>query len=357
MTSKELRRRARHRPVGWKVGVEFNEAAEKRFIQATIHDLSAMGAAILTNDRDLTGTIVKLSISYPGAPAEQKPLTVRARVVSSAHTPGTTRYRHGLSFIRLPFDGRTELEKILRSASPDEAKHAEPAGAAEPGQDAVAARRGRLAQLRLLADAKRAEAKKPDPRDESDALLSEALKEAYRYLKDLAEQLNVIHPVYAKAYVVPGVPEFGRVQWEEGKADFRSREVTPILKYCDRVMFRFRLAGNRELKFAKDYPANEKLKQFLEEAGVTFTAHDMYNERGATEASKFIVACEVKASVLLYTERELGKILLRTSNVSGFGSLSQLLAPEAINEESLDELAGFILGENRGLGPLLLRRA
>jgi len=90
---------------------------------------------------------------------------------------------------------------------------------------------------------------------------------------------------------------------------------------------------------------------------VTFTAHDMYNERGATEASKFIVACEVKASVLLYTERELGKILLRTSNVSGFGSLSQLLAPEAINEESLDELAGFILGENRGLGPLLLRRA
>src|SRR5436190_1763962 len=208
-----------------------------------------MGAAILTNDRDLTGTIVKLSISYPGAPAEQKPLTVRARVVSSAHTPGTTRYRHGLSFIRLPFDGRTELEKILRSASPDEAKRAEPAG----------------------------------------------------------------------------VPEFGRVQWEEGKADFRTREVTPILNYHDRVMFRFRLSGNRELKFAKDYPSNEKLKQFLEEAGVTFTAHDMYNERGATEASKFIVACEVKASVLLHSERDLGKLLLRTTNVSGFGSLSQLI--------------------------------
>ena len=314
-----------------------------------------MGAAILTNDRDLTGTVVKLSISYPGAPAEQKPLRIRARVVSSAHTPGTTRYRHGLSFIRLPFDGRTELEKILRSASPEEGRGAEPASA--PAQDAVAVRRSRLAQLRLLADAKRSEAKKPDPRDESDAVLSEALKEAYRYLKDLAEQLNVIHPAYAKTYVVPGVPEFGRVHWEEGRADFRMREVTPILNYYDRVMFRFRLSGNRELKFAKDYPENEKLKQFLEEAGVTFTAHDVYNERGATEGSKFIVACEVKASVLLYSERDLGKLLLRTSNVSGFGSLSQLLAPEAINEESLDELTGFILGEKRGLGPLLLRRA
>jgi hypothetical protein len=69
------------------------------------------------------------------------------------------------------------------------------------------------------------------------------------------------------------------------------------------------------------------------------------------------VTCEVKASVLLYTERDLGKILLRATNVSGFGLLSQLIAPEAINEESLDELAGFILGEQRGPGTLLLRHA
>jgi len=61
--------------------------------------------------------------------------------------------------------------------------------------------------------------------------------------------------------------------------------------------------------------------------------------------------------VLLLTERDLGKVLLRASNVSGFGSLSQLIAPEAINEEALDELAGFILGEQKGPGSLLLRRA
>ena len=356
MTAKELRRRARHRPVGWKVVVEFEEADEERSIQATIHDLSTAGAAILTNDRDLTGTVVKLSISYPGAPAEQKALKIRARVVSSAHTPGTTRYRHGLSFIRLPFDGRKELEKILQSASPPGVKQAETPGPAAE-QDGVAVRRSRLAQLRLLADAKRAEAKKPDPRDETDALLSEALKVAYRYLKELAEQLNVIHPAYAKTYVVPGVPEFGRLEWEEGRADFRAREATPILSYYDHVSLRYKLSGNRELKFAKDYPANQKLKQFLEEAGVTFTAHDMYNDHGATQGSKFIVACEVKASVLLYAERDLGKLVLRTSNVSGFGLLSQLVAPQAISEESLDELAGFILGEQRVPGSLLSRGA
>ena len=356
MSTKELRKRGRHRPVGWKVVVEFDEAGEKRLIQATIHDLSETGAAILTNDRDLTGTAVRLSISYPGAPADDKPLRIRARVVSSAHTPGTTRYRHGLSFIRLPFDGRGELEKILQSASLPGGKREDPVAPA-PEQDRAAVRRGRLAQLRLLADAKRAEAKKPDPRDESDALLSEALKRAYGYFKDLADQLNVIHPVYAKTYSVPGVPEFAQLAWDEGRADFRLREATPILTYYDRVSLRFRLTASRELKFAKDYPANEKLKQFLEEAGVLFTAHEMYNEHGATAGSKFIVPCDVKASVLLYSERDLGKILMRTSNVSGFGSLSQLLAPEAIDDDSLDDLAGFILGEQRDLGSLLARRA
>ena len=354
VTKRELRRKARHRPVGWKVALEFVEAGEERRIQATVHDLSATGAAILTNDHDLTGTVVRLAITYPGAPAE-KPLKIRARVVSSSHTPGTTRYRHGLSFIRLPFDGRNELERILQSASAPGAKREQPM-LPESEQAGVAARRGRLAQLRLLADAKRAEAKKPDPRDESDALLSEALRVAYRYLKDLCDQLNVIHPAYAKTYAVPGLPEFAGLEWEEGRADFRTREVSPILSYYDRVSLRYRISGNRELKFAKEHPANEKLKQFLDEAGVQFTAHDMYNERGATEGSKFIVACEVKASVLLYTERDLGKILLRTSNVSGFGSLSQLIAPEAISEESLDELAAFILAEQRSPGALVQRR-
>ena len=314
-----------------------------------------MGASIITNDRDLTGTVVRLAISYPGNQADHKPLKVRARVVSSAHTPGTTRYRHGLSFIRLPFDGRNELEKILQSALAPKAQREEAAvPAPEP---AVAARRGRLAQLRLLADAKRAEAKKPDPRDESDALISEALKVAYRYLKDLTEQLNVIRPVYERVYSVPGVPDFACLEWEEGRADFRTREATPVLTYYDRVSLRFRLSANRELKFAKDWPANDKLKQFLEEAGVKFTAHEVYNERGATEGSKFIVPCEVKASVLLYSERDLGKILLRTSNVSGFGSLSQLLAPESIYEDSLDELAGFILGDQKTPGSMLSRGA
>jgi hypothetical protein len=53
----------------------------------------------------------------------------------------------------------------------------------------------------------------------------------------------------------------------------------------------------------------------------------------------------------------MGKVLLRTSNVSGFGAMNQLLAADAIDEQSLDELTAFILGESKGLGRQLLRNA
>jgi hypothetical protein len=211
--------------------------------------------------------------------------------------------------------------------------------------------------LRKLAEAKRTEAKPPDRRDELDASLSEALRTAHHYLKDLAEQLNVIKPVYRKTYAIPGFPEFPSLAWEEGKADFRMREVTQILKRYDRVSLRFRLSAGKELKVTREYPASEKLKQFLDESGIQYASHDMYHERGATEGTKFIVPCEVKASLVLSNELSLGKVLLRASNVSGFGAMSQLLAPEAIDDESLDELTAFILGETKGLGAQLLRNA
>lgn len=356
MTSRELRRRTRHYPVGWKVAVEVPDEEGKQVIQTEIRDLSATGAAIRAGYRELTGSIVKLSITWPGAPDEKKPLRIRARVVSSSRTAGMSQYRHGLSFIRLPFDGRKELERMLQ-ALPVAAKRDGPVSPIAEAGDRAAARRGRLAELRRLADAKRAEVKPPDRRDEVDASLSEALRIAYDYLKDLTEQLNVIKPAYRNVYVLPGLPEFPSLAWEEGKADFHMREVTPVLKRHDRVSLRFRLAGPKEIQVTREYPASEKLKQFLEEAGILYASNDMYNERGAVAGSKFIVPCEAKASLVLTNELALGKVLLRASNVAGFGALSHLLAPESIDDESLDELTAFILGETKGLGARLLRNA
>jgi len=351
----EHRRRSSRYPLRWKAAVVFDTAHSKPVVHTQTQDLSVIGAAIYTEHGDLTGAVVTLLLAYPARKAGEIPkvLKVRARVVSSVRTPGMPQYRHGLSFIRSPDDGMDDLEEILRTVA-TVARSREPDAAAAP--DAPTAG-GRLAQLRQLARAKLAEGKTAEPQDEINASVSNALGIAHRYLKDLAEQLNAINPAYPKGYSIAGVPEFNDLSWEEGQTDFRMREVSPILKLYDRVSLRFRLSGKKQIRVVRDYPASEKLKQWLADCNIELNEQVEWNGRGSIERTTFIFPCEVKASVLLFGQFDMGKLLLRTRNVSGFGAMEQILAPEAVSDESLDELTAFILGESSRLGPLLLRNA
>ena len=49
------------------------------------------------------------------------------------------------------------------------------------------------------------------------------------------------------------------------------------------------------------------------------------------------------------------KILLKMRNVERFGPMEHTIAPQAVTQESLEELTGFILGETNKVGPLLLK--
>jgi hypothetical protein len=351
----EHRRRSSRYPLRWKAAVVFDTAHSKPVVHTQTQDLSVIGAAIYTEHGDLTGAVVTLLLAYPSRIAGEIPkvLKVRARVVSSVRTPGMPQYRHGLSFIRSPDDGMDDLEEILRAVAPVAHRKEPDAVDTATAPDAG----GRLAQLRQLARAKLVEDKTADPQDAINASVSDALGIAYRYLKDLAEQLNVINPAYRKGYSIAGVPEFNDLSWEEGHADFEMREVSPILRLYDRVSLRFQLSGKKQIRVARDYPASEKLKQWLADCNIGFNEHVEWNARGSIERTTFNFPCEVKASVLLFGQFDMGKLLLRTRNVSGFGAMEQILAPEAVSDESLDELTSFILGENSRLGPLLLQNA
>jgi len=187
----------------------FDTAHGKPVVHTQTQDLSIIGAAIFSEHADLTGSVVTLLLAYPSRSAGEVPkvLKVKARVVSTVRTPGMPHYRHGLSFIRSPDDGSDDLEEILRAVAAVTLRKASDAADAVTGLDASVAG-GRLAQLRQRASSKAAEGKMADPQDAINATISEALEIAYRYLKDLAEQLNVIGPAYPKGYSISGVPEF-----------------------------------------------------------------------------------------------------------------------------------------------------
>jgi hypothetical protein len=214
-----------------------------------------------------------------------------------------------------------------------------------------------LDQLRQAARAKQLEAQQPDTKEQMIPRVSAAVEKVYRYLKQFAGQLKSEKPAYAKEYTIPGVPKFDGLKWVDVQADFRTRELSATTKVFEQVTLNFHLSANKVLSVVREIPADEKLKQVLQDTRIEYTTQQERNDRGSIVGTKFIIPCEVKANLQLLGNFDTGKLLLKTRNVEHFGTLEHVLSPEAITEESLKELSRFILGESRALGPLLLKSA
>lgn len=346
-----LQRRQKSRHVlRWKAAVAFDPASGKPVVHTQTQDVSETGAAIFTDFADLTGATVTLLLAIPASKDKHAPrvLKMQARVLSTMRAPGMARYRHGLVFVRTRDDGVDELAAMLgRLPEPD------PPTAPPPDLSTVS----RLEWLRQRAQAKIAEELAKPPEVPPAARIDEALRRAYAYLHDLAAQLNVVKPAFPKAYGIAGVPEFKGLAWETGHANFHTRTVGYQTKYYERVIFQFLLSGGKPIRVAREVPASDRLKNLLVDCKIDFTLQEVRNARGFVDRINFEFPCKVAASILLSAEPEAGKIMLHASNVSGYGTVQQVLAPEAIDDASLNELSGFILGEAKVLGPLLLRGA
>lgn len=362
----EHRRKSKRLPIKWKAAVVFDKADGKPILHTQTQDLSAGGAAIRSDYGDLTGTMVTILLAQPVHQSAEAPkmLKIRAQVVSSVHTPAMSGFRHGLKFVPSKDDGLAALAGLLgalEATQPDKGTAAaspSPAAAPAPTEETfVPAAGGLLAQLRAAALAKQQEEQKPDPKVLMIPRVSAAVERAWRYLKEFAGQLNAVKPAYAKDYIIGGVPKFDGLKWDSVQADFRTKELSPTSKVFEQVTLNFRLSANKVLSVTREIPADEKLKQVLQDMRIEFTDQKERNERGSFVSTKFIIPCEVKGSVQLIGNFETGKLLLKTRNVESFGTLEHVLSPDAITEESLNELSHFILGETRRIGPLLLKDA
>jgi len=355
MEKMENRRRSKRHPARWTVAVVLDKADGKPVILHTHSlDLSLGGVAVVTEQAERAGTEVTVLLAQPPEPAGKAPKIVkaRARVISAAQAPSKTGYRLGLNFVEWTDDGHAMLAGLLNAIEAGRPQPARAAPQAAPAEVTPPAAGSRLARLKELAQAKLSDQEKTDLQEENNERVDAALKRAFQYLKELAEQLNVVKPAF-KGYTIVGVSEFTGLAWVNGRADFRTRDISPTKRLYERVMLSFRLSANKQIRVAHISPASDKLRQVLKENKIEFTAEETRNDRGALERTTFAITCEVTAGVLLEGNFDSGRIQLRLNNVARFGILDYQLLPEAITEEALEDFTGFLLGENHDIGLLI----
>lgn len=334
MTNRDRRRQSKRYSLRWKTAVVFDKADSRPVFHTHTQDLSVGGTAIFSERGDLEGAIVTVLLDRPGGPGGDVPkmLKMRAQVVSSVFVPARAAYRLGLKFLPSSDDALSVLAEVLN--------------ASEAG--------GRLEQLKRLAQAKQAEEPAPDPQEDINRRVDGALRKAHAYLKELVENLNVVKPPFPKAYSLAGAPPLDGLAWDAGRVDLRERDRTRL---CEEVTLNFRLDGRRSIEVTREYPAHEKFKQILIESKIEYTAREGRDGRGIPDRTTFVFPCEVNARLALYGNFDNGTIEMATRHVERFGMLSYRFAPEAISDEALEHLAGFLLGETTSVGPLLLNRA
>lgn len=215
-----------------------------------------------------------------------------------------------------------------------------------------------LAKLKQQAMAKlAAEDQKTSLRQEVMQQVSDALETTYKYLHDLSQQLNILHPDYQRVCSFYGVVDFDGLVWQEGRADFRLLPASSEDRLYDQVTLRYRLSNPRQIQLTRDNPAHEKLQKLLFDNGITFSTNEERNERGYVERATFTFPCEIKAGLQITGNYETGKLVLRTRNLDRFGVMEYQCEPAAINQDALDELARLILGEAHRLNQFFQRTA
>lgn len=368
MEKKANRRSSKRHPAQWKVAIVLTDAEGRPVIQHTrTVDLSLGGAAIISEERDLTGKVITLLLGQPPKRDDERPKVIKAyaRVVSSRAAKPGPGYHLGLNFVSQPGDELETLSELIREiesvppapapkaiATAPAAAPAAVSAAAAPGGESITANT-RLARLRELAQAKLTEKKEEVSRDEIIIRVSAALESTYRYLKETFEQLNVVKPAYDNSYRIMGVPDFAGLKWEVGSAAFHTREMLPGKQMFERVAVNFRLSAGKQVQASVESPANEKLRRLLAEYKIEFNAKDTLNSKGFVERTTFTFPCEVKGSLLMVANFDTGRIQMRMINIERFGTLDHLVNPASVTEDALDELAGFILCEERELRLLL----
>lgn len=242
---------------------------------------------------------------------------------------------------------------VAPRAIPAPASSPAPAMAPAPSAAPKAEVPDRLASTGLLAQLKRQAEEKLAATTRNVALeaarmrmIDNGLRAAYRYLNDLAQQLNVLKPPFPGAYQLGTVLRLEGPKWHDSQADFR-RKVGPTedLPY-ERVSFRYLLRGDSPIVLEKADHVVETTRKALSDFGLTFKLDEMKNFKGFVERGRFTVEPEIKAGLLFEADYDKGEIQLRTRNVQRFGSANYRVPAEAITEQTLEEIALLILGQS-----------
>lgn len=192
-------------------------------------------------------------------------------------------------------------------------------------------------------------------RNATNEALDRGLREVFHYLHELAQQLNILHPVIARPYyLLDSGEEFADLTWEEGFSDYRTQPESQG-GLIELVTFSYRLTSPRRLQMERSGAGIERLRSALFDYGLPFDIQEFRNERRQVERANFDIKVDIGVNTRWQADFERGLVILEARNLERLGSTLFSLPVESLSRAMLEEFGRLVLGQNSRFREFLKR--
>lgn len=171
-----------------------------------------------------------------------------------------------------------------------------------------------------------------------------ALKEASRYLTDLASSLNVVRPLVSRYYYIDASTKLDNLTQAEYLVRERRKTVNNK-DFFEEVVLHLRCVGRQSLVLEKDGEVVERMREYLWGYNLRFDVREIKNERGYAERAIFEVHPDVPVAIRIIGDWSTGQIRLVMRNLEKLGEIEYLYDAPEFNQELLEEFAKLLLGK------------
>jgi len=178
------------------------------------------------------------------------------------------------------------------------------------------------------------------------AITEQACEETLRYLRTLADQLEVLRPTSHAVFQLDRKHRFERLPMSDFYVDARRRPLDgePVF---DHLLLHWQLKTGQVLKLVKDFPNEiEQLEARLRQAAVDVEPETVRNhDTGKLIEVRYTVQADFRASVRVIPRHEQQRLEFVLNNLDGLECITGWLPAEALSTERLDELARWLVGQ------------
>lgn len=180
---------------------------------------------------------------------------------------------------------------------------------------------------------------------ENTQAVEQAMRQAFRYLYDVLEQLKVIKPTNPIVYRMPGIGEMCDLGFTDSFAG--SREKRGLDKpHLDRIDLFIDWTSKQDLIVERDMPAAaDKVRNLLWRTGFKFSEDEVKTPQGLVALTRFKIPKAIRMVLTVRADYAERRLVVLAKNLLRWGGDEFSIPADDCSEKLFEDMARMLIGQ------------